>query len=63
MYLLNEDQRLFVDQVRRMVSEKVAPRAEEIDKKGEFPWDLALESKSDGSPRKRVLVTLKKEIG
>jgi alkylation response protein AidB-like acyl-CoA dehydrogenase len=40
MYLLNEDQRLFVDQVRKMVSEKVAPRAEEIDKKGEFPWDL-----------------------
>jgi alkylation response protein AidB-like acyl-CoA dehydrogenase len=40
MYLLNEDQRMFVDQVRKMVSEKVAPRAEEIDKKGEFPWDL-----------------------
>lgn len=40
MYLLNEDQRLFVDQVRKMVSEKVAPRAEKIDKKGEFPWDL-----------------------
>ena len=40
MHLLNEDQRLFVDQMRKMVSEKVAPRAEEIDKKGEFPWDL-----------------------
>ena len=40
MYLLNEDHRLFVNQVRRMVSEKVAPRAAEIDKKGEFPWDL-----------------------
>ncbi len=40
MYLLNEDQKMFVDQVRKMVSEKVAPRAAEIDKTGEFPWDL-----------------------
>ncbi|MFN2303525.1 MAG: acyl-CoA dehydrogenase family protein, partial [Anaerolineales bacterium] len=40
MSLLNDDQRIFVDQVRRMVSEKVEPRAAEIDKKGEFPWDL-----------------------
>jgi alkylation response protein AidB-like acyl-CoA dehydrogenase len=40
MYLLNEEQRLFVDQVRKMVTEKVAPRAEDIDKKSEFPWDL-----------------------
>jgi alkylation response protein AidB-like acyl-CoA dehydrogenase len=31
---------MFVEQVRRMVSEKVAPRAADIDKKGEFPWDL-----------------------
>lgn len=40
MYLLNEDQKLFVDQVRRMVNEKVMPRAAAIDKNGEFPWDL-----------------------
>ncbi len=40
MFLLNEDQKMFVDQVRRLVAEKVAPRAAEIDKKGEFPWDL-----------------------
>jgi alkylation response protein AidB-like acyl-CoA dehydrogenase len=40
MYLLNEDQKMFVEQVRRMVTEKVAPRADEIDRKGEFPWDL-----------------------
>ncbi len=40
MYLLNQDQKLFVQQVRRMVLEKVAPRAAEIDQKGEFPWDL-----------------------
>ncbi len=40
MSVLNEDQKMFVDQVRRMVAEKVEPRAAEIDKKGEFPWDL-----------------------
>ncbi len=40
MYQLDEDQRAFVDQVRRMVNERVAPRAADIDKKGEFPWDL-----------------------
>jgi len=40
MYQLNEDQKMFASQIRRMVSEKVAPRAAEIDKKGEFPWDL-----------------------
>ena len=40
MALLNEDQRIFVDQVRKMVAEKVAPRAAEIDRKEEFPWDL-----------------------
>jgi alkylation response protein AidB-like acyl-CoA dehydrogenase len=40
MYRLNEDQRMFVDQVRKMVTEKVAPRAAQIDQKGEFPWDL-----------------------
>jgi len=40
MYQLDEDQKMFVEQVRRMVTEKVAPRAADIDKKGEFPWDL-----------------------
>jgi alkylation response protein AidB-like acyl-CoA dehydrogenase len=40
MSLLNEDQKLFVDQVRRMVTERVEPRAADIDKKGEFPWEL-----------------------
>ena len=40
MYQLNEDQKMFVEQVRRMVGERVAPRAADIDKKGEFPWDL-----------------------
>jgi len=40
MGLLNEDQQMFVAQVRKMVAEKVEPRAAEIDRKGEFPWDL-----------------------
>jgi alkylation response protein AidB-like acyl-CoA dehydrogenase len=40
MYLLNEDHELFIDEVRRMVTEKVAPRAAEIDAQGEFPWDI-----------------------
>ncbi len=40
MYLLNEEQKLFVQQVRRMVNEKVMPRAAAIDQHGEFPWDL-----------------------
>ncbi len=40
MSQLNEDQKLFVDQVRRMVTERVGPRAADIDKKGEFPWEL-----------------------
>lgn len=41
MYLLhNKEQKMFVEQIRRMVNEKVAPRAAEIDEKGEFPWDM-----------------------
>ena len=41
MYLLrNDDQKMFVEQLRRMVSAKVKPRAADIDKTGEFPWDL-----------------------
>jgi alkylation response protein AidB-like acyl-CoA dehydrogenase len=40
MAVLNEDQKVFVDQVRKMVAERVQPRAAEIDRKGEFPWDL-----------------------
>lgn len=40
MYQLNDDQKMFLSQMRRMVNEKVAPRATGIDKKGEFPWDV-----------------------
>ena len=31
---------MFVEQLRKMVADKVEPRAAEIDEKGEFPWDL-----------------------
>ena len=40
MHLASTDQQIFVEQLRRMVADKVAPRADEIDRKGEFPWDL-----------------------
>jgi alkylation response protein AidB-like acyl-CoA dehydrogenase len=37
---LNEEQREIRDLVRTLARERVAPRAAEIDKKGEFPWDM-----------------------
>lgn len=41
MYLLHtEELKMFVGQLRKMVDNKVAPRAAAIDEKGEFPWDL-----------------------
>jgi len=41
MYLLHgEEERMFVGQLKKMVDNKVAPRAAAIDEKAEFPWDL-----------------------
>lgn len=41
MYLLHcEEQRIFVNELRKMVDRQVAPRAADIDEKEEFPWDL-----------------------
>ena len=41
MYLLHsEEQRIFVNELKKMVDRQVAPRAADIDEKGEFPWDL-----------------------
>jgi alkylation response protein AidB-like acyl-CoA dehydrogenase len=37
---LSEEQRLLRDAVRILADEKVAPRAAEVDRLGEFPWDL-----------------------
>ena len=39
-YRLTESQRLLRDAVRTLADERVAPRAAEIDRTGEFPWDL-----------------------
>jgi alkylation response protein AidB-like acyl-CoA dehydrogenase len=39
-YALTDDQLAFRDTIRQMVRERVAPRAQEIDEKAEYPWDL-----------------------
>jgi alkylation response protein AidB-like acyl-CoA dehydrogenase len=39
-YELTPDQIEFRDTIRRMVRERVAPRAAEIDAKSEYPWDI-----------------------
>ena len=39
-FRLSEEQELFRQTVRRLVEEKVAPRATEIDEADEFPWDM-----------------------
>jgi alkylation response protein AidB-like acyl-CoA dehydrogenase len=39
-YRLSDEQRALRDAVRELARERVAPRAAEIDRSGEFPWDL-----------------------
>ncbi|MGE5581836.1 MAG: acyl-CoA dehydrogenase [Bacillota bacterium] len=39
-YFLTEEQQMIKDLARRIADEKVAPRAQELDETGEFPWDL-----------------------
>ena len=39
-YELSEDNKRIRDIVRRVASEKVAPRAGEIDEKAEYPQDM-----------------------
>jgi alkylation response protein AidB-like acyl-CoA dehydrogenase len=34
------EEKMLIEMVRELAREKVAPRAAEIDEKGEFPWDL-----------------------
>src|SRR6202140_4454442 len=36
----SEEEALILQVVRRIVAERVAPRAAEIDESGEFPWDI-----------------------
>ena len=40
MATLTEEQRLLRDTVRDLADEKIAPRAAEIDRTAEFPWDV-----------------------
>jgi len=36
----SEEEGMILDMVRTLVAERVAPRAAEIDERGEFPWDI-----------------------
>jgi alkylation response protein AidB-like acyl-CoA dehydrogenase len=40
LFALSEDHLLFRDVVRKIVADRIAPRAAEIDALGEFPWDV-----------------------
>ena len=42
-YPLTDEERLILDTVRAFAREQVAPRAAEIDRTAEFPWDLVRE--------------------
>jgi butyryl-CoA dehydrogenase len=42
-YPLSDEERLILDTVRAFARERVAPRAAEIDRTAEFPWDLVRE--------------------
>src|SRR3712207_7063098 len=37
---LSDEQREIRELVRSLARERIAPRAAEIDKRGEFPWDM-----------------------
>ena len=40
VYEVPEEHREFLDGIRQMVQGKIAPRAAEIDRTGEYPWDI-----------------------
>jgi alkylation response protein AidB-like acyl-CoA dehydrogenase len=40
MTVLNAEQQALRDTVRQLAEERIAPRAADIDAKGEFPWDI-----------------------
>lgn len=40
MFQLSDEEAMMLDMVRQVAAEKVAPRASEVDAKGEFPWDI-----------------------
>jgi alkylation response protein AidB-like acyl-CoA dehydrogenase len=37
---LNEDEQALIEAIREIAEQRVAPRAAEIDRSGEFPWDM-----------------------
>ena len=39
-YITTEEQETFRQTIRKLAEEKVAPRSAEIDRTGEFPWDI-----------------------
>ena len=47
-YPLTDEERLILDTVRAFARERVAPRAAEIDRTAEFPWDLVREMSKMG---------------
>lgn len=40
LYGLTEDQEMIVASVREMAKDKIAPRAADIDRNAEYPWDV-----------------------
>ncbi|PJA49732.1 MAG: acyl-CoA dehydrogenase, partial [Syntrophobacterales bacterium CG_4_9_14_3_um_filter_49_8] len=40
MFEFTEEQRMIRETVRKLGVEKLGPRASEVDKSGEFPWDI-----------------------
>ena len=40
LYRLTEDEEMILTTVRQMTKDRIAPRAAEIDKTGQFPWDI-----------------------
>jgi alkylation response protein AidB-like acyl-CoA dehydrogenase len=40
VYDLPQEHKDFRDTIRQIVAERVAPRAADIDRSGEYPWDI-----------------------
>ena len=40
LYGLTEDQEMIIASIREIAKDKIAPRVAEIDKNGEYPWDI-----------------------
>ena len=40
LYNFTEDQEMIITTVRDMAKDRIAPRSADIDKNGEYPWDI-----------------------